>query len=155
MTTLAYRAGIIAADSFETYSGEAGGTSLGLCEKLFRKRVGRRDVVIGTAGGSYLGMVFVDWYGTDAKPPAVLVDAHLDEDFDVLILDRGKVFTANHLCRPVEVIEPFIAIGSGRKVALGALECGASARRAVEIAARRDPYTGGPIKTMAMPGYRK
>jgi hypothetical protein len=156
VTTIAYRGGIIAADSLETHSSEAGGTSTGLCEKLFRKRIGRREIVIGTAGGSFLGMVFVDWFdGTSREPPPILRDAHLDEDFDILVLDRGKVFQANHLCRLVEVIEPFTAIGSGRKVALGALEAGCGARRAGEIAARRCPYTGGPIKTMAMPGYKK
>jgi hypothetical protein len=156
VTTIAYRGGIIAADSLETHSSEAGGTSTGLCEKLFRKRIGKREVVIGTAGGSFLGMVFVDWFdGSGKEPPPILRDAHPDEDFDVLVLDRGKVYQANHLCRLIEVIEPFTAIGSGRKVALGALECGRSAREAVRIAAKRDPYTGGPIKTMAMPGYRK
>lgn len=161
MTTIAYRAGIIAADSRETWSSEAGGSSVANCEKLFRKRVGRngtkRDVVIGTAGHSYLGMVFVDWFdGTNGRlPPEILRDAHLDEDFDVMVLDRGKIYTANHLCRLIEVIDPFIAIGSGRKAALAAMHCGRGAREAVAIACRIDPYSAPPIKTMAMPGYRK
>lgn len=154
MTTICYRANIIAADSRETWGSEAGGTSVGNCEKLFRKRVGKRDVVIGTAGGSYLGMVFVDWYGSTAEPPPILRDAHLDEDFDVLILDRGKVYTANHLCRPILVVDPFIAIGSGRKAALAAMYCGRSAREAVSIACKVDPYSAPPIVTMTMPGFR-
>lgn len=156
MTTIAYRSGIIAADSRETWESDAGGASIGSCEKLFRKRVGRREIIIGTAGGSYLGMVFVDWYdGTPKEPPIILRDAHLEEDFDVLILDRGAVYTANHLCRPIEVTDPFIAIGSGRKAALAAMHCGRSAREAVAIACRVDPFTALPIKTMAMPGYHK
>ena len=154
MTTIAYRAGIIAADSRETWESDVGGVSVGSCEKLFRKRVGKRDVVIGTAGGSYLGMVFVDWYGSNGEVPVILRDAHLDEDFDVLILDRGKVYTANHLCRPIEVIDSFIAIGSGRKAALAAMHCGRSAREAVAVACKIDPFSALPITTMTMPGYR-
>ena len=156
MTTIAYRANIIAADSRETWDSDAGGTSIGNCEKLFRKRVGKREVIIGTAGGSYLGMIFVDWFGDLGKePPTILRDAHLDEDFDVLVLDRGKVYTANHLCRLIEVIDPFIAIGSGRKAALAAMHCGRSAREAVAIACKVDPYTAPPIVTMTMPGTRR
>lgn len=154
MTTIALRAGIIAADSRETWESEAGGTTIGNCEKLFRKRVGKRDVVIGTAGGSYLGMIFVDWYGSTGEAPIVLRDAHLEEDFDVLILDRGKVYTANHLCRPILVVDPFIAIGSGRKAALAAMHCGRSAREAVSIACKVDPFSAPPIVTMTMPGFK-
>lgn len=155
MTTIAYRNGIIAADSRETWESEAGGTTYGPTEKLFRKRVGKRDVIIGTAGGSYLGMVFFDWYGTAGEPPSILRDAHLEEDFDVLILDRGKVLTANHLCRAIEVIAPFTAIGSGRKAALAAMHCGRTAKEAVAIACKVDPFSAPPIVTMTMPGYGK
>lgn len=159
MTTIAYRSGIVAADSRETWESEAGGASIGSCEKLFRKRIGRngskREVVIATAGGSYLGMVFYDWFGDLPKePPSILRDAHLDEDFDVLVLDRGKVYTANHLCRLIEVKDPFIAIGSGRKAALAAMHCGRSAREAVAIACKVDPFSAPPIVTMTMPGKR-
>jgi ATP-dependent protease HslVU (ClpYQ) peptidase subunit len=155
VTTIAYRNHVIAADSRETVDSDAGGTTIGQCEKLFRKRVGKRDIVIGTAGGSYLGMVFVDWFdGTAKEPPSILRDAHLDEDFDVLILDRGKVYTANHLCRPIEVVSPFTAIGSGRKAALAAMHCGRGAREAVAIACKVDPFSAPPIVTMTMPGAR-
>ena len=156
MTTIAFKANTIAADSRETWESEAGGASVGSCEKLFRKKVGRREVVIGTAGGSYLGMVFVDWFDASGKePPPILRDAHLDEDFSVLVLDRGKVYTANYLCRLVEVIDPFTAIGSGRKAALAAMYCGRSAREAVAVACKIDPYSAPPIVTMTMPGLRK
>lgn len=37
------------------------------------------------------------------------------------------------------------AIGSGRQFAYGAMDHGSSAKEAVEIAAQRDPYTGGKI----------
>lgn len=154
MTVIAYRSGILAADSRESTEGEAGGISYTTCEKLFRKRVGRRDVLIGTAGGSYLGMVFVDWYqGRSTKfsePPAVLRDADLAEDFEILLVEEHGVYTVNHLCRPVKIIEPFAAIGCGRKAALALMHHGASARKAVELTCRVDPLCGFPIRTMRL-----
>lgn len=155
MTVIAYRSGIIAADSRETIEGEAGGISFQSCQKLFRKRIGRREVIIGTAGGSYLGMLFVDWYkGLEfnaIQTPEALRDAHLEEDFEVMILERGKVYTANHICRPIEAVDRFVAIGCGRKGALTAMHAGASAKRAVELTCLVDPYCAPPVITMRMP----
>lgn len=144
MTTIAYREGIVAADSAET--GEDGVQVN--CEKLFRKRVGRRHVVIATAGGTYSGMVFVDWYGSGEPVPSVLSELDLSEDFEVFVFDHGKVYTANHLCRLVEVMEPYTAIGSGRCHAITAMDCGKSAREAVRLASMRDCYTRAPFTHM-------
>lgn len=154
MTTIGYRDGIVAADSRETQETESGGATIHICEKLFRKRVGKRQVVIATAGGSHAGMVFVDWYGSGKAVPDVLRELDLAEDFDALILDRGKVLTCNHLCRPIEVLDKFTAIGSGRKAALAAMHCGRSAREAVRIACMIDPYSAPPIVTMRAPWAR-
>jgi hypothetical protein len=155
VTVIAYRSGIIAADSRETTASDDGGISVATCLKLFRKRVGKRDVVIGTAGGTYAGMIFVDWYGTGKPVPASFDVLNLEEDFEVIILDRGIVYTANHLCRPVEVIDPFVAIGCGRKAALAAMHLGRSARVACEVACKVDPLCGEPVYTMSMPGRKK
>lgn len=149
MTTIAYRNGVIAADSRETTDD-----SVGVCEKLFRKRVGRRDVVIAAAGGSYAGLIFVDWFGSGKDAPQTLVQLDLDEDFVAVVLDRGKVYTANHLCRLVEDRNTFTAEGTGRKAALAAMYCGRGAREAVAVACKVDPYSAPPIVTMKMPGYR-
>jgi ATP-dependent protease HslVU (ClpYQ) peptidase subunit len=151
MTTIAYRGGIIAADSRETWEGEAGGTSIMRCTKLYRKRVAKRDVILATAGASFTGMVFVDWYGSGKDVPTSLTNATLEEDFDVVILDRGKVYVSNHMCRPVEIDQPFFSVGSGRKAAMGAMHCGRTAKGAVEIACLVDPFTAPPIVTMSMP----
>lgn len=47
----------------------------------------------------------------------------------------------------VWVERPF-AIGSGRDFALAAMDMGATAKEAVEMAAKRDVYTGGTIRTV-------
>lgn len=148
MTTIAYRDGVIASDSCATHTTEAGGAVKLLCEKLYRKEVGpeKRPVIIGTAGESMPALIFVEWYGSGKKPPKRIKDT----DFTCLILDGDQLFEADAWCVLEKIIAPFYAIGSGRKAALAAMECGKSAVEAVEIAAKFDPYTAGPFVTMRL-----
>lgn len=147
MTTIAYRDGIIAADSRVTVHTEAGGARKHLCTKLYRKRIteGRKtfDVVIGTAGESFSALVFLDWYGSGKPMPDALRD--LGGDFTCLILRPDGLYEADVYCRPEKIIEDFYAIGSGSKEAMTAMRCGKSAVEAVRLAAMSDPYTGGRI----------
>lgn len=146
MTTIAYRDGVVAADSAET--GVDG--VIMRCDKLFRKKFGKRNIVIATAGDTYSGMVFVDWYGSGKPAPGTLTSLGADEDFEVLVFDRGEVWTCNHLCCLVEVIEPYVAIGSGRAHAVTAMDCGRSAKEAVRLACLRNSYSRLPISTMTV-----
>lgn len=157
MTTIAYLNGIVAADSQETWQSEAGGASKHRCVKLYRKTVptpdgkGVEDVIIATAGATYSGMVFVDWFGSNTEPPETLTQGvGLDEDFDCLIITPRGVFVANRMCRPIKLEDEFISVGSGRKAAIAAMMCGKSAVEAVEIACRVDPYTSGPVVSMSL-----
>lgn len=146
MTVIAVRGGIMAADTRETW----GDDSYSRCEKIFRKRIKGREHVIGTAGSSYSGMVFVDWYGSGKEPPETLTDnLDLEEDFEIIIWDGRRLYTCNHLCRPVAIVHKpgaaYAAVGCGRKAALGAMAMGATARRAVEVACDIDPTCGLPL----------
>ena len=154
MTTIACRRDlddryVICADSWEIVESEDGGATVELCEKLFRKSilVDRKqvEIIIATAGESGAGMAFVDWYGKPGEPPDLR-----DTEFDVLILRPDGLFKADQFCRPVKVLEDYTAIGTGRKHALTAMDCGLSAVEAVMLAARRDPYTGGTIVSMSL-----
>jgi hypothetical protein len=152
VTTIAYREGILAADSWETHESDQGGTRRHTCTKLFRRTLGEgrraRDVIFATAGQTSPGMVFVDWYGSNEKIPECLLNK--DCDFICLILSNKGLFEVDEFCRPVQILEPFYAIGSGAKAALAAMHCGKSAVEAVRIAARIDPYTGGRIVSMKL-----
>lgn len=149
MTTIAYRDGVLAADSCVTTSTEAGGSTRANGEKLYRKTLpGGREVILATAGESFPALVFVDWYGTGKEPPSSLIDNECD--FTVLILEAEELYEADKWCRPERITAPFYAIGSGRKEALAAMACGKSAKKAVEIASLTDPYTRGPIVTMRL-----
>lgn len=146
MTTIAYRDGILAADSRVTY-GEDSGARIHTCKKLYRKTVtqGKKsfDVIIATAGESSPGLLFVDWYGSGKPIPDTFL--HLGGDFLCLVLTPSGLFEYDVYCRGEPVSDDFYAIGSGAKAALGAMHCGKSAIEAVRIAARIDPYTGGRI----------
>ena|SRR3974390_3360906 len=150
MTTIAYKNGILAADSRSTTDSEAGGSRVFLCEKIFRKSVpvdGKlTEVLLATAGESSAGMVFVDWFGSGKESPAELFLTG-DADFTVLVLQPDGLYEYDAYCRGTKILDPFYAIGSGAKAAMGAMHAGASAKRAVEIACKIDPFSAAPIVT--------
>lgn len=149
MTTIAYRDGVIAADTRGTDDGYHPG--IYRTQKLFV--VGDGDI-IGTAGDDSTGMVFVDWYGSKKlgrrpKPPERLVTG--EADFCCLVLTREGLFWYDKWCRPNKIYDDFYAIGSGGSYAMGAMAHGASAEEAVKTAMRWDPNTGGDVVTLRLP----
>ena len=142
MTTIAYRNGVLAADSCAT-TGEADGAYQTHCRKLFRKK----DAIIATSGESSSGMVFVDWYGGKVPPDKMLAGG---ADFICLVLTRSGLFEYDKWCRGEKILQPFYAIGTGAKAALSAMHAGSSAQRAVEIACMLDPYSKPPVVTMRL-----
>ena len=145
MTVIAYRDGVMAADSRITFSGEESGSAYGRCAKLYRTK----DAIIGLQGESSPGLVFLDWYKSGKrKPPEGLVTS--DADFFALVLTKHGLFLFDKWCRGEEVLDEFWAIGSGAKAALGAMHMGADAEQACDIACRIDPYCAPPIETMTL-----
>ena len=155
MTTIAIKGGIMAADSQATISTEEGGSNRTLCEKIYR--VG--NDIIGLAGESAPGLVFLDWYIQTMTAPTLIAPemlVHGEADFTALVLKhQGSAFEYDKWCRPERVIDYDVkkcyAIGSGRKVAMGAMLAGKSAKDAVEIACSEDAHSGKPVVTMSFP----
>lgn len=155
MTTIAYKNGVIASDSRVTVESEAGGARNFDTKKLFRKTVqidGKpTDVILATAGESAPGSLFVDAWGTGKSLTEIReLFTYSEADFTILVVSPTGLFEVDKWCVMEPVYEPFYAIGSGAKLAMGAMEAGASAARAVEIACKRDPYTAPPIVTMRL-----
>lgn len=152
MTTIAFRKGVLAADSRTTIETEGGGGRMFLCEKLFRKAVTingvLEEVIIATAGESSPGMVFLDWFGSGQEPPDRLIDG--EADFTCLVLQKDGLYEYDAWCRGVKIMDEFYAVGSGAKAALAAMHMGASAAKAVEVACRIDYYSGPPVITMRL-----
>lgn len=151
MTTIVYRDGIMAADSRVTVDSEAGGSRHFRCEKLYRVETprGKTRAVIGLAGESFPGLVFLKWFRTGAdEPPRQLTD--IDSDFTALVLTREGLFEYDRWCEPERVLGSFHAIGSGCKAALGAMHAGSNAIVACRIACKIDPFSAPPVTWMSL-----
>ena len=152
MTTIIYSplegSGVVASDSQET-----GETRKSTCDKLYRVN----NHIIGTAGGSYAGLLFVRWFREWEDEPNYddwedhpdLISLPEDEDFECLVVRPDwSCYTINRLFIPYEMKDGFVGVGSGAGPALGALHAGATCREAVRIACKIDAHSSGPIKVM-------
>ena len=138
MTTIAYRDGIMAADSMlSDYHDIKRGT-----KKIFVLD----DAVVGTAGDDDAITRFLEWWreGHDlSKRPKRVGDCHI-----LIVPSKGRpeIWDESYTGEPVA--ESFCAIGSGRAIAYGALEMGASAKEAVQAACKWNVHTRGPVKVI-------
>lgn len=138
MTTIAYRDGVLASDSLATRNPWK---LPGSTEKLFRMEDG------GMAGvtGDYAPAVrYVEWLNSDQETDEpTLGDAtviRILPDLTCMIYEAGGSY--------IEDVTTFCAWGSGMPCALAALHMGASAAKAVAVAAVIDTHSGGDIVTM-------
>lgn len=139
MTTLAYRDGVLAADSH----GECNGWKIQFNARKVRKlRDGR---LVGCCGQPAEAEAYTHWLANDGKgeKPKLANSTVIEvrNDGSVLKHEEGGVCALN---------ERFVAFGSGMGAALGALHMGAGARRAIQIAARVDSGTGGRVQSVRL-----
>lgn len=69
-------------------------------------------------------------------------------DGAVLVILQGRIFQIHYDFTVTESLREFMGIGSGSDYALGALATGKSVKRAIEVAAELDLYTGGNLKVL-------
>jgi ATP-dependent protease HslVU (ClpYQ) peptidase subunit len=120
-------------------------------KKLFKKRIGRKEHLLGFAGGVSYAMSYIEWYGSGKPLPDELRNVPEDYGFSVLIVIGHKLYEADGIGRPLEVEAKFHAIGSGAYAALGAMHHGASAAQAARIACKIEQECGLPIQTLSLP----
>lgn len=139
MTTIAYRWGVLAADSMcLTSSGWIYPYPL---EKLFRLPDG---TVAGACGTYAEAAKFVEWLqdGERGDPPTLT-------ETTVVRLHKNGSLTIYEAGAAYGIKKPdFGAWGSGSPAANAAMYMGADAAKAVEIASKLDDHTGGEIVTM-------
>ena len=142
MTTIAYKGGVIAYDSRQTRSGSIVTDN---CEK------GR---VVNGASFFLCGAVcdedalIAAYFGTPSKVPV---------ECSGFAVEGGELMLLGHddntgIWKQVLDLRECDAIGSGAAHALTAMDMGASAEKAVAMAAKRDLYTGGVIRTFVFAG---
>lgn len=136
MTTIAYRDGVLAADSMISTNS---GRYCGAVAKIWKRDDG---ALLGAVGGAGDAAKLRDWFlsGSDELPPALP-----EEGQGILIKPDGTVWLAHGQSPMYEVDWPFHAEGSGAAFAIGAMAHGASAEQAVSIACGYDVFSGPPV----------
>jgi len=141
MTTIAYREGIMAADS-----GVWFGDGLApWARKLVRDGEGTLYGVCGNAGQA---QAFIEWVEAGSHGERPTADK-VEEDrssYLVMKVTRGgpiRILTA-YGCEVYDA--PYFAIGAGNAGALSAMFCGASAIRAIEAAIAHAGGAIGPVQ---------
>jgi ATP-dependent protease HslVU (ClpYQ) peptidase subunit len=140
MTTIAWDGQSLAIDSQFT---DAGLRTVGI-----KARKLSDGTVLAFCGTAVAGYALVAWYEqgaerekwphcqTDNETSACLIVA---KDGQVAAFERGAPFA-------IPCHEPFMAWGSGRDYALGAMAMGASAEKAVRVAIKFDTSSGGRVR---------
>lgn len=149
MTTIAYRDGIMAADSLLVKSALRAGS----VQKIWQAF----DGIAGVSGSIVDAIAFRAWSTSNSPEMACTGslprrDSEQSYPHGYYVSNAGIIFGWDGASALVPVEEvPFVATGSGRELALGAMAAGASAEEAVRIAAQFDVYTGGRITTLSLP----
>lgn len=142
MTTVAYRDGVLAADTLFTANGMRDHYSA----KAWR--IGR--VLAAATGNSARIARFRAWAAGGLKGPSPYEDA--SDGGNGLVVAPGQPLLLAGSAGLTPIHAEFYAIGSGEDFALGAMEMGATAHEAVVVAARRDTATGGAIIVLELEG---
>lgn len=136
MTIIAYKNEIIAGDSKASLDD--------LYFFDFKKTVKSSDGTIGGACGSiYWINNFIDWILSGRKKHWTDFNERCSALF--ITTDRQVHCIDSSGIMPIIMVNNCISIGSGREIALGAMDAGASAEEAVKITMKRDAYCDGFI----------
>lgn len=147
MTTITYRDGIMAGDRRISDTGRGlieGGTT-----KIFRRE--DDGALIGVAGSLGVAQRFARWFlaGEQGEmPPLRDKDANATAEA-IVVRPNGKVENIYEL-GTIYIESDYHAIGSGSIAALAAMDMGADARRAVEVACGRDAGSGNGIDELRL-----
>lgn len=144
MTAIAYRDGVMAADT-ETMSGQTVGGNI---RKIERSSRGTIAAAAGEASMCYEFRRWVksgrvdEWIDGDFAEP-LPVKAELDRFGAIVVTTARRVVCVDYRGQAVEFEAPFYAEGSAGILLVGAMAAGASAAEAVRIAIRHDAWCGG------------
>jgi ATP-dependent protease HslVU (ClpYQ) peptidase subunit len=142
LTTIAYRNGLLAADSQISYGTIRNGSS----DKI---KV-TRHYLVALAGSTYLRGPLERWARLNC-PEDEVPDALRDNEDKfqaIFVNEEGDAFLYDHGFL-VPINADYAAIGSGATLALGAMAHGASAEEAVRAASCHDKNTGGEVHVLS------
>lgn len=144
MTTIAVSKGTVAADSQITGTFKFHGNV-----KVRRVETGPYAGWVFCAAGrlDYVPVAFGQVTAGEFSP---VCDSEDSDGGSYLLVSKTRVYCleADKMI-PYEVSKTF-AIGSGSKYAMAAMACGKTPAEAVKIAAKFDPFTSAPIRTLTV-----
>lgn len=106
----------------------------------------RDGVVLAVTGDAGPGQMLVDWWVSGADPAKWPAVQATDNWTRLIVWEPGqRPYSYEQHPAKLHFEHPFMAWGSGRDYALGALAMGATARQAVEIASRFNIYCGNGV----------
>lgn len=145
MTSIAYRSGIVACDSRLTDGDTV------LPQRIQKIRWGKRNPVIYAVCGAFVDCcAAVDWL-EDGPLPWISKRLPVRDHFDlgdhssVMVIEQSRRVHFVEGKHWFEATGDFFAMGSGQVAALAAMHCGASAKKAVEIACKLDAGSALPV----------
>jgi hypothetical protein len=145
MTAIAYRDGVMAADSMMTSDALV----YGFTRKVVRSPDGGLAAPSGTAVTCHR---FRQWFEAGNFSTDADFEPTTDDPFYALIVGpSGEVFRFdNKYCYPIRA--PFHVLGCGERIMIGAMAAGATAEEAVRIAITYDRNCGGEVQVEGLDG---
>lgn len=138
MTVVAYRAGVLAADTMAIHNEHI--------KVLNSPKVFKRRGCLCAAAGDLVppNPLLAKWFfaveGDEKRP------AYHGMKFDLIVITpEGQIQLWDQRGEPEILDVPFYAIGSGKEFAMGAMAMGASAVEAVRVAIKWCPTVGGHV----------
>lgn len=115
--------------------------------KIFKVEKASGTFLLGGTGSMDDILAFVKSF----RDPSISLP-EIDKDTTILLMDEDKgLWIARGNGTFIRIEEDFFAIGSGGDYAMGALEAGATAKKALSIAARRDQHTNNRTTLLKLP----
>jgi hypothetical protein len=167
MTTCAYKDGILATDSM--VSDVTRGTYEGSTQKVFQLAGGCLYASAGEFDDRAVRALLDQVRSPDQIPSAKdLMECGVNVDA-ILVFPDGAIFQITLTCEYDEedenardvganvfpVSAPYVAVGNGRQVALGAMWAGKTASQAIEAACEHNVWTRGPVQSMRIKPHQE
>ncbi len=143
MTVIAWDGTTMAADKQGTASGYAYAVT-----KIFRIK----NCIVGIMGNVSHGMQLLNWFQSGMIPerwPSYTEDKNADA---LYVRYDGTMWFYTSDCKgyPEQILDSYIALGSGRDYALATMHLGHNAVKAIEVACELDVYCGKGIDAITL-----
>ena len=145
MTTIAYKDGIIAADTQLNVDS----VKVLSADKIV---ILNKDTILAGAGETWAIAVAErffrqeDWETKLDAKPEIAKEKDDDNPLDAILIYKGQAFLVDRFLSPELLKHPYFAVGSGWKFAMAGMHQGMSAVAAVEFASEFDVYTNNKIR---------